>query len=147
MTEITIGLGIALSLILSEALGVTAGGIIVPGYIALYMHQPIQVVITLLAGIIVLGIVRLLSRFMFIYGKRRMVLCIILGFILGYVSRNVLYSPVDTVSLAVIGNIIPGLIANWMDRQGVVKTISAILITAVIVQLTVMLISGGEILV
>jgi len=147
MTEITIGLGIALSLILSEALGVTAGGIIVPGYIALYMHQPIQVVITLLAGIIVLGIVRLLSRFMFIYGKRRMVLCIILGFILGYVSRNVLYSPVDTVSLAVIGNIIPGLIANWMDRQGVVNTISAILITAVIVQLTVMLISGGEILV
>ncbi|NOZ74553.1 MAG: poly-gamma-glutamate biosynthesis protein PgsC [FCB group bacterium] len=147
MTEITIGLGIALSLILSEALGVTAGGIIVPGYIALYMHQPVQVVITLLAAIIVLGIVKILSRFIFIYGKRRMVLCIILGFILGYVSRHILYSPLDTVSLAVIGNIIPGLIANWMDRQGVVKTIAAILITAVIVQLMVMLISGGEIFV
>lgn len=147
MTEITIGLGIALSLILSEALGVTAGGIIVPGYIALYMHQPVQVIITLLAAVFVLWIVKLLSRFIFIYGKRRMVLCIILGFILGYVSRHVLYSPLDTVSLAVIGNIIPGLIANWMDRQGVVKTTSAILITAVIVQLMVMLISGGEIFV
>ena len=32
MIEISIGLGIILSLILSEALGVTAGGIIVPGY-------------------------------------------------------------------------------------------------------------------
>ena len=31
MTEVTIGLGIALSLILSESLGVTAGGVIVPG--------------------------------------------------------------------------------------------------------------------
>ena len=39
MTEITIGLGIALSLILSETLGVTAGGIIVPGYIANLMPQ------------------------------------------------------------------------------------------------------------
>ena len=35
MVEISIGLGIILSLVLSEALGVTAGGIIVPGYICL----------------------------------------------------------------------------------------------------------------
>ena len=34
MAEVTIGLGIILSLVLSETLGVTAGGIIVPGYIA-----------------------------------------------------------------------------------------------------------------
>ncbi len=39
MVEISIGLGIILSLVLSEALGVTAGGIIVPGYIALFLHQ------------------------------------------------------------------------------------------------------------
>ena len=36
MIEVTIGLGIALSLILSETLGVTAGGVIVPGYIAMH---------------------------------------------------------------------------------------------------------------
>ena len=47
MVEISIGLGIIFSLVLSEALGVTAGGIIVPGYIALFLHQPIQVVSTL----------------------------------------------------------------------------------------------------
>jgi len=88
-----------------------------------------------------------LGHFMFIFGKRRMVLCIILGFILGYVSRNLLFSPIEDISIAVIGNIIPGLIANWMDRQGVLKTISAVLITAVIVQLAVMLLSGGEIVV
>ena len=43
MVEISIGLGIILSLVLSEALGVTAGGIIVPGYISLFLHQPVQV--------------------------------------------------------------------------------------------------------
>lgn len=147
MPEITIGLGIALSLFMSEFLGVTAGGIIVPGYIALYLHQPVQVLVTLLAALIVFGLVRLLGTFMFIYGKRRMVLSIILGFILGYLSRNVLIFPGQTHSLEVIGNIIPGLIANWMDRQGVANTVSALLITAVIVQLTVMLLTGGEIFV
>ena len=33
MIEIAVGLGIVLSLILSETVGVTAGGLIVPGYI------------------------------------------------------------------------------------------------------------------
>ncbi|NQT96986.1 MAG: poly-gamma-glutamate biosynthesis protein PgsC [Candidatus Marinimicrobia bacterium] len=144
MIEITIGLGIALSLILSETLGVTAGGIIVPGYIALYLHQPLQIVITFIVAVIVVGMIKLLSQYMFIYGKRRMVLALILGFLGGYISRNFIFSPIDNLSLAVIGNIIPGLIASWMDRQGIIRTISVVIITAVIVKLTVMLISGGE---
>jgi len=144
MIEITIGLGIALSLILSETLGVTAGGIIVPGYIALYLHQPLQIVITFIVAVIVVGMIKLLSQYMFIYGKRRMVLALILGFLGGYISRNFIFSPIDNLSLAVIGNIIPGLIASWMDRQGIIRTIAVVVITAVIVKLTVMLISGGE---
>ena len=40
----------------------------------------------------------------------------------------------------VIGNIIPGLIANWFERQGVVRTISSILITASIVKLIIVII-------
>ncbi len=144
MVEITIGLGIVLSLVLSETLGVTAGGIIVPGYIAMNLNQPVQVVVTLVAAMLVLAIIRMLGRFMFIYGKRRLVLALILGFMAGYASRNFLFSPVENVSLAVIGNIIPGLIASWMDRQGIVRTVSVIIITAVLVKLMVMLLSGGS---
>jgi len=116
MIEISIGLGIVLSLVLSESLGVTAGGIIVPGYISLYLHQPIQVVITLLVAIIVWGIIQGLGKIIFLYGKRRIVLALILGFFFGYITRNFLYVNEDFGSLAVIGNIIPGLIANWMDQ-------------------------------
>ena len=145
MVEISIGLGIILSLVLSEALGVTAGGIIVPGYIALFLHQPIQVVSTFTIAIIVLIIIKLLSRVMFLYGKRRIVLALILGFFFGYLSR-IIYIDLENInSVAVIGNIIPGLIANWMDRQGVVRTISVVLLTAVIVKLIVMIIFGGAI--
>ena len=57
MAEISIGLGIVLSLLLSETLGVTAGGIIVPGYISLYLHHPVQVVVTFLVAILVWGVI------------------------------------------------------------------------------------------
>ena len=143
MAEISIGLGIVLSLVLSETLGVTAGGIIVPGYISLYMHNPIQVLITFVVAIIVWGIIQGMGKVMFLYGKRRIVLALILGFFFGYISRNYIYLPEDIGSVAVIGNIIPGLIANWMDRQGVTRTIAVVILTAVIVKLSVILLFGG----
>mgnify|MGYP001419586261 CR=1 FL=1 len=143
MAEISIGLGIVLSLVLSETLGVTAGGIIVPGYISLYMHNPIQVLITFVVAIIVWGIIQGMGKVVFLYGKRRIVLALILGFFFGYISRNYIYLPEDIGSVAVIGNIIPGLIANWMDRQGVTRTIAVVILTAVIVKLSVMLLFGG----
>ena len=145
MIEISIGLGIILSLVLSEALGVTAGGIIVPGYISLFLDQPIQVVSTFLVAILVWLIIKGLSKIMFLYGKRRIVLALILGFLFGYLSRTIYVDTESIKSVAVIGNIIPGLIANWMDRQGVVRTVSVVLLTAVIVKLLVIILFGGTI--
>ena len=143
MAEISIGLGIFLSLILSESLGVTAGGIIVPGYIALYLHQPMQVVVTFLVAILVWAIIQGMGNVMFLYGKRRIVLALILGFFFGYISRNFIYLSQDIGSVAVIGNIIPGLIANWMDRQGIIRTLSVVLLTSVLFKLCVMILCGG----
>ena len=54
MAEISIGIGIVLSLVLSETLGVTAGGIIVPGYIALHLHDPLQVFSAFVVALLVL---------------------------------------------------------------------------------------------
>ena len=145
MIEISIGLGIILSLVLSEALGVTAGGIIVPGYISLFLDQPVQVVSTFLVAILVWLIIKGLSKVMFLYGKRRIVLALILGFLFGYLSRTIYVDTESIKSVAVIGNIIPGLIANWMDRQGVIRTLSVVLLTAVIVKLLVIILFGGTI--
>ena len=145
MVEISIGLGIFLSLILSETLGVTSGGIIVPGYIALYLHHPLKVIITFCVAILVWGIIQILGKYVFLYGKRRIVLALILGFFFGYISRNYIYISDEIGSLAVIGNIIPGLIANWMDRQGIIRTLSVVLLTSVMVKLAVMLLFGGAI--
>ena len=86
LVGLIIGIGMLLSLILTETLGVTAGGVIVPGYIALYLDQPYKIIITLIVALIVLLIVRALSNIIFIYGKRRLVLSLMLGFLFGYFS-------------------------------------------------------------
>ena len=67
----------------------------------------------------------------------------IMGFILGYFTRyeNNIASSLMETDFIVIGNIIPGLIANWMDRQGVLRTIFTILITAGVTKLFIMTLS------
>jgi len=140
---IYIGIGMVLSLFLTETLGVTAGGIIVPGYIAMNLENPERLVITFGVSIITFLIIKLLSKFIMVYGKRRLVLALLIGFLLGYLSRseNMITAGLGTTDFIVIGNIIPGLIANWMDRQGVLRTISTVLITAGITKLCIMTIS------
>ena len=145
---IYIGIGMVLSLFLTETLGVTAGGIIVPGYIALNLESPERLVITFGISIITFLIIKLLSKFIMVYGKRRLVLALLIGFLLGYLSRseNMITAGLGTTDFIVIGNIIPGLIANWMDRQGVLRTISTVLITAGITKLCIMTISMLQII-
>ena len=129
---IAIGLGMVLSLFLTETLGITAGGLIVPGYIALHLDHPMSIIITFLISILTVIIIKLLSSMMLIYGKRRLVLCLLLGFLFGYIFRleNNPRGIIGYLELSphtdVIGYIIPGLIASWMDRQGTLKTISVL---------------------
>ena len=140
---IYIGIGMVLSLFLTETLGVTAGGIIVPGYIALNLESPERLVITFGISIITFLLIKLLSQFIMVYGKRRLVLALLIGFLLGYLTRseNNLVSSLTELDFVVIGNIIPGLIANWMDRQGVLRTICTVLITAGVTKLIIMTVS------
>jgi hypothetical protein len=49
-----------------------------------------------------------------------------------------------TIDLSIIGYIIPGLIAIWIDRQGLIESVSALLIASVIVRIILILITGGE---
>jgi len=165
---IAIGLGMIISLILTESVGVTAGGLIVPGYIALYLHNPYAVSFTFFISLLSLLILNLLSRYIIIYGKRRLVFCIILSFTIGSIIRDVpiyfiTYKPDDyfifsglihqlnvalydfnkllssySGEMIYIGWLIPGLIASWMDRQGVLPTISTILIISCFINLILM---------
>jgi poly-gamma-glutamate biosynthesis protein PgsC/CapC len=131
----------------SELLGASAGGIVVPGYIALYLDKPLQIIGTLIISLITWGIIRIISSFTLMFGKRRMVLSILIGFILGWASRIFVFQDITVHQLQMqsIGYIIPGLIANWFERQGFWKTVSSMSIAAILVRLALMVIFNGEI--
>lgn len=143
-----VGLGLVISLIFSETLGLAAGGMVVPGYIALMVHYPLRILGTVIVALITFWAMRFFSNFMFIYGRRRIVLVILLGFAFGWLSREFLIINYQGISVEMqaIGYIIPGLIANWMERQGVIPTISTMIIAAVLIRMFLMILSGGEVL-
>ncbi|OQX95228.1 poly-gamma-glutamate biosynthesis protein PgsC [candidate division KSB1 bacterium 4572_119] len=117
-------IGIILGLIYYEIVGLTPGGVIVPGYIALYLTRPLILLTTFIAVMLTLFLVKLLSRLMILYGRRAFVASVIIGFLLKW-SFETLVLKVDWISadLTVIGFIIPGLIANEMRKQGVWQTV------------------------
>ncbi|OQY27876.1 MAG: poly-gamma-glutamate biosynthesis protein PgsC [Candidatus Cloacimonetes bacterium 4572_55] len=141
-----IGLGLLLSLFFSEALGLAAGGMVVPGYMALMIHHPSRIAGTLLAALATFGLIRLLSNFMLIYGRRRTVLTILIGFISGWATRQLFQAPITELQMdfQAVGYIIPGLIAIWMERQGVNKTVCTMIMTAVLVKMMMIIFYGGD---
>lgn len=143
-----VGLGMFLSLILTETIGLAAGGIVVPGYIALVLNNPIQVIITILAGIVTYVVVHVLSRYMIIYGRRLLIVSILVGYIIAYVTRIAPMITVETLAINVetIGFVIPGLIAYWIARQGIIPTVSAMIIVSSLVRLILIIIHNGAIL-
>jgi poly-gamma-glutamate biosynthesis protein PgsC/CapC len=149
MTEllpVSIGIGLAVSLFLSEALGIVGSGLVVPGYLALYLTQPLTVLITLIAGLAAFGIVRLFGTIAIIYGRRRTILMIIAGYLTGMLARNLGGEVLILDEMyPVIGFIIPGLIAIWLDRRGVIESLCSLLTASVMVRLILILIYGGAV--
>ncbi len=62
MFEVAIGLGVLVSLFFLETFGAAAGGIVVAGYVAMHLHQPITILATLSISAIVFIIVKILGK-------------------------------------------------------------------------------------
>jgi poly-gamma-glutamate biosynthesis protein PgsC/CapC len=149
MTEflaVSIGVGLAVGLIFTELFGLAVGGMIVPGYIALFLNRPIEVGLTLGAGLVTFAIVHALSSVVIIYGRRRTVLMILVGYLVGMLVRwsTTGITPGVADDYVVIGFIIPGLIAIWLDRQGVFSTICSLATASVVVRLVLVVFFGTE---
>lgn len=142
LLPLSIGLGLATGLLITELFGLASGGLIVPGYIALHLLEPMPLLSTGAVALATFGIVRILSTFLIIYGRRRTALMILVAYLLGMLIRG--WSSFLPADFDVIGFIIPGLIAVWMDRQGVVQTLCAIAIVSAVVRLLLIITVGSE---
>ena len=146
LLSVSIGIGLGVSLLLSEFLGIAGGGLVVPGYLALHLTEPLTVAVTIVAGLAAYVIVRTLASVVIVYGRRRTVLMILAGYLTGMLARYFLqaHAATELGEHAVVGFIIPGLIAVWLDRRGVIESLCSLITASVVVRLILILIVGAR---
>jgi poly-gamma-glutamate biosynthesis protein PgsC/CapC len=156
LLAVAIAIGLILTLVITEAFGLAAGGLVVPGYMALSLLQPWSFALTVLIALATFVIVRTLAIYIIVFGRRRTALMIVTGYLLGALVNLLIGGGfiIDAAAMAsgngqggvsagqpwffevsVIGYIIPGLIAVWFDRQGILATLTGLMLTSVLVRL------------
>jgi len=132
MTYETIFLGLLLAALYVEIFDIYPGGIIVPAYMALYLHQPGRIAATVVVAYLSLFSYKLLSRYVILFGRRRFVLVILMGALWAHIWfliwPEILPQP---IGLRTIGLVIPGLLANNMEKQKHILTIASMITVAV----------------
>jgi gamma-polyglutamate biosynthesis protein CapC len=133
-------IGVVVSLLLTELVGLSPGGIIVPGYVALLLDRPTAPLGFLLIAFAAFGVLRAFGTQLMLYGSRRFTVAILAGLTLSlgaqWVSPLLALTHVpDYVEWAGIGFIVPGLLAHQFDRQGVLPTLLMLAIAAPLVRL------------
>lgn len=126
----TIFIGLAVALLYTEVTGIYPGGIIVPAFLALSLDHPARALATIAVACLSLLIYRLLARYLILFGKRRFVIILLAGGLLSQIFAlampKLLAAPAE---FQVIGFIIPGLLANNLERQRFLPTLAS-LVTA-----------------
>ena len=133
-------IGLIIGFLFYEIVGISPGGVIAPAYFALFIHQPGKIAVTVLIAVLVWLIILFLSKWLIIYGRRKLLIALILGFLLKLFFEFKLQPLTGfQIDLQSIGYIIPGLIANEMVRQKVLPTLAALGIVTVLIYLTLLL--------
>jgi len=135
-------IGLLVSMGFLELTGLSPGGIVVPGILALYLSEPLRLVGTLAVSMASLGIYALLSRWLILFGRRRFFVLAttagILAAVAGMLAPALFPAAPD---LRAVSLIVPGLLANACQKQGVVPTLAATTIAVAIVLLAMRLLS------
>lgn len=137
MNEAIVILGIILSILFYEITEMSPGGLIVPGYFALFLNDPKRIAITLLVVIIGLFIVRFLENYIILFGRRKFAIYIIITFLI-----KLFFQSLDLEILIggeVIGILIPAILTQDIERNGIKKTIPALIILSITIKSIYML--------
>ena len=138
----TLLIGLVLALLWSELTDLSPGGIIVPGYFALYLDRPLRAAATLAVALLTLALYKFLARHLILFGRRRFVLTVLVGAVLSQawllVLPRLFAAPVE---LRVIGWVIPGILASSLARQKVLPTLASLAAVATLTFAVVRLVS------
>lgn len=136
MLHSAVAISILLGFLSTEFLGILSGGLVSAGYLAFYLEQPFRILTTILLSIVTCGMIKLLQHRIILFGRRRFMLTVLFSMILAFfVERGFVFLTDINQDMRIIGYIIPGLIANDMEKQGIVKTLLMVLLIAVVIWL------------
>lgn len=130
----TLLIALLLALFYTELVGLSPGGTIVPAYFALYADSPLRLLGTLALSFLCLGIVRFLSRYAILYGRRKYTVYLLTGVLLKTLAAFLGHGIVVS-----IGTLVPGILAREMERQKPLPTLLSLGIVALATRLLVIL--------
>ena len=135
-------IGLLVGFVFYELTGISPGGILVPAYFALFILDYERIFVTISLALLVFLILRLLSSYLILYGRRKFLLAVLISFFLKLLIENQI-QPIGIMKLDLqsIGYIIPGLVANEMDRQRIAPTLLSLgIVTLIIVQISFLIV-------
>jgi poly-gamma-glutamate biosynthesis protein PgsC/CapC len=140
-------IGLVAGFLYYEWVGLSPGGVIPPAYFALFIRQPERLAVTMILALAVCGIVHLLQRRTFLYGRRRLLAALLLGFVVKWLVERVV-APASGLPMEIhaVGYVVPGLVANDMIRQRVVPTVLSLGIVTLVTALVGLLLGLGRVL-
>jgi len=142
MLTASLVIGVLVSLLLAEITGLSAGGVIVPGYVALLLDRPVALAGFLIAALASFGFVRLLSRYFMLFGNRRFAVTILTGMTMSLGAQWAMPLLASSqLEWAGLGFIVPGLLGHQFDRQGLWTTLLMLAIAAPLVRVVVLLVA------
>ena len=113
-------IGLVIALFFYECTRLSPGGLLLPVYLAMSASEPGRLLMTLAAMLVTWVVLRCLSPYVLLYGRRRWTLAVLMCCLLGAALSGSSFTG-DAWTLA--GYALPGLGVRDMERQGVVKTL------------------------
>ena len=129
----TLVIGLLAAVLFTELTDIYPGGIIVPAYCALYIDQPLRILVTVGVALLSLVCYKVMARYFLLFGKRRFVMLVLWGGFwtqMWFVLQPQMFP--DALGLQAIGWIIPGLLANNLERQKFIPTLASLFTVAVV---------------
>jgi poly-gamma-glutamate biosynthesis protein PgsC/CapC len=136
-------LGLVIATLFIELTGFYPGGVIVPAFLALFVNQPLRLVGTIVVAVLAWLCFRAVERLFLVLGRRRFLLLVLLGGAWAFLGYRVLPQVwPESIELRAIGWVIPGLIANTIERQGLWTTLAAMAVASAMTYFALRLLSA-----
>ncbi len=136
------GLSLVGSLVAFEWAGLSPGGLIVPGYLALLAGRPLTLLVVLAASFLALGALRVASAQLILFSRRRFVFVVLAGLCCMWaIEATLALAPSLPSEVHGLGYLVPGLVANDMEKQGILPTLCMMALVAAVIR-GVLLLTG-----